>query len=215
LDEVSGCRCYRLISATTLSNASAQEPTCRVVRVEGTSWLEECGKQLNSYSLSLSETKLGLSDIKREGWWDMHGRFSFSCPVEPICGNEPIIGGTFIDSESWNNSSKDEGAIFQVLRPLMAMSLRGGAPSEVPTSACPLFDVSIDGMAGRAVCFDEAKMGGGNVVVVAASDHVGFLLIFSQSDQSANVVRKEALELLPRFKIERATGDVALLKWMR
>jgi hypothetical protein len=205
-----------LISATTLSNASAQEPTCRVVRVEGTSWLEECGKQLNSFSLSLSEMKLSLSEIKREVGWDMHGRFSFSCPVEPICGNEPIIGGTFIDSESWNNSSKDAGAIFHALRPLMAMSLRGGAPSEVPTSACPLFDVSADGMAGRAVCFDEAKMGGGNVVVVvAASDHVGFLLIFSQSDQSANALRDKVLELIPRFRIERATGDVALLKWMK
>jgi hypothetical protein len=97
----------------------------------------------------------------------------------------------------------------------MAMSLRGGAPPELPSSACPLFDVSVDGMAGRAVCFDEAKMQGGNVVVVAADNYVGFLLIFYQRDQSANALRDKVLELLPRFKIERATGDVALLRWLK
>jgi hypothetical protein len=156
-----------LISAAISSNVSAQEQTCRVVRVEGASWLEECGKQLNSFSLSLSEMKLSLSEIKQEVGWDLHGRFSFSCPVEPICENEPTIGGSFIDSESWNKSSKDEGAIYHALQPLMSMSLRGGGPPEVPSSVCPLFDISVDGMAGRAVCFDEAKMQGGNVVVVA------------------------------------------------
>jgi hypothetical protein len=208
-----------LISAAIFSNASAQEPACRVVSAQGASFLEECGKQLNSFSLSLSETKLGLSEIKREVGRDLHGRFYFPCPVEPMCENEPTIGGSFIAPESWNKSPKNEVAIYQTFQrvPLMAISWssRGGPPPEVPTAACPLFDVSVDGVAGRAVCFDNPKAKTVSVILVAADDRVGFLLSFYQRDQSVNGLRDKVLELIPRFKIERATGDVGLMRWVR
>jgi hypothetical protein len=64
-------------------------------------------------------------------------------------------------------------------------------------------------MNGRAVCFDE------NVVVVAADDRVGFLLYFSQRDTPAAVLKNKVLEMLPRFEIERATGEVGLKRWLR
>jgi len=70
-------------------------------------------------------------------------------------------------------------------------------------------------MAGRAVCFDDLKAKTANVIVVAADDHVGFLLSFYERGKSADVLRYKVLELMPRFKIERATGDVGLLKWMK
>jgi hypothetical protein len=206
-----------LMSAATLSNASAQESKCRMMSAHGASVLEECGKQLNSFSLSLSENKLSL--IRREVERDVHGRFTFSCPMELMCGNEPLTGGFFIAAESWQKSSKDEQAIYQALQraPLMAMSWsrRGGPPPEMPTPACPLFDVSVDGMLGRAVCFDDLEAKAASVIIVAADDHVGFLLSFYQHDQSANVLRDKVLKMLPRFKIERATGDVGLLEWMK
>jgi hypothetical protein len=205
-----------LISATTLSNASAQEPACRWVSGNGSSLLEKCGKQLNSFSLSLSENKLPL--IPRRVESDLHGRFSFPCPVEPMCENEPTIGGFFIAPASWLSSFKDEQAIFQVLRstPLMAVSwsFSGGPPPPPPSAACPVFDVSIGNMAGRAVCFDDANAKGGAVVIVAADDHVGFLLSFYQRDKSATALRDKVLELLPRFEIERATGDAGLMRWI-
>jgi hypothetical protein len=206
-----------LIAAALLSNASAQELNCRVLSTDGASFLEECGKQLNSFSLSLSENKLRL--IKKEVKGDQHGRFTFSCPIESMCEDEPIIGGFFIAAESWQKGPKDERAIYQALQrmPLMAVSWsrRGGPAPEMPAAACPLFGVSVDGMAGRAVCFDDLKAKTANVIVVAADDHVGFLLSFYERGKSADVLRYKVLELMPRFKIERATGDVGLLKWMK
>jgi len=206
-----------LIAAAISSSASAQESECRVVRARGASFLEKCGKQLNSFSLSLSENKLDL--ILKEVESDLHGRFTFTCPFEPLCANEPIIGGFFIAAESWQNSSRDERAIYQALQrvPLMAISWSrpGGPTPEMPAATCPLFDVSVDGMAGRAVCFDDPTAKAASVIVVAADDRVGFLLGFYQRDKSANALRDKVLELMPRFKIERAIGDVGLLKWVK
>jgi hypothetical protein len=85
----------------------------------------------------------------------------------------------------------------------------------MPSLACPIFDVSVGGLPGRAVCFDEAAMKGGNVVVVAADNDVGFLLVFYRQDQSAASLRDKMLELVPRFKMERVTADIALLRWIQ
>src|SRR6266436_1218853 len=187
-----------LISAAILPNVSAQQPNCRIVGVSGASVLEECGDQLNSFTLSLSA-------IKRQSESDMHGRFYFFCPVEPICENEPTIGGFFIAPTNWWTSSKDVQAIFQVMR---SIPLSGGQPPPMPSAACPVFDVSIGGMTGRGVCFDEAnaKNGAVSIVVVAANDRVGFLLSFSEHDKPVSALRDKVLELLPSFEIERATG---------
>jgi hypothetical protein len=208
-----------LISAAIPSNVSAQQPACRLVSGAGASFLEECGDQLNSFTLSLSEIKLGLSAIKRQSESDLHGRFYFSCPVEPMCENEPTIGGFFISPAGWLASSKDEQAIYHVLQgiPLMAISWSssGGPPPSMPSPACSVFDVSIGGMTGRGVCFDDVNAKSGAVFIVAGDDRVGFLLSFYQRDKPASALRDKVLELLPRFEIERATGDLGLKKWLR
>jgi hypothetical protein len=201
-----------LISAFALSDAFAQEPACQFVRALGAGFVEDCGKQLNAFRLILLETKLGSIGVRREVLGDMHGRFSFPCPIEPMCGSEPFISGFFVSAEQWNNSPKDEQAIYQAVRsnPLM----RGGPPPQMPPAACPVFDVVIDGMRGRGVCLGVTDVKNANIVVViAADDHVGLAMSFQQY-RSASELRDEVLEIMPRFKIERATGD-AVSEWFR
>jgi hypothetical protein len=105
-----------LISVVLSLQALAQDQACNPVIASGAGFLVECGQQLYSFNLSLSEPKLALSDIKREAGLDFHGRFAFSCPVEPMCANEPAVGGSFLAPAGWLSSSRDEQAIFQVLR---------------------------------------------------------------------------------------------------
>ena len=203
-----------LISVASFSKALAQDlaqdSTCSPVMASGAGRLQECGKQLYSFNLSLLEPKLGLSGIKREAGRDLHGRFSFSCTVEPMCANEPTVGGFFVDPAGWLSSSKDERAIFQVLQ---NMPWPGGSPPPIPTASCPVFDVSIGGLDGRAVCISEGK--DSTVLIVAAEDRVGFLLHIYQADTPASVLKERVLEMLPRFEIERATGEVGLKRWLR
>jgi len=143
---------------------------------------------------------------------DPHGRFWFNCPIELMCQNEPTIAGRFVNWAEWQDSTKDERAIYERANAL-SYPMRPLPP--MPPPACAPFDISIAGMAGRAVCFDESGVKGGSVFVVAADDRVAFLLDFFQQGESANMLKGKVLELLPRFKIERATGDAALLKWFR
>jgi hypothetical protein len=201
-----------LISAVALPEAFAQEPACHVVRAVGAGFVEDCGEQLNAFRLILLETKLGSTGVRREVLGDMHGRFSFPCPIEPMCGYEPFISGFFVSAEQWNKSPKDEQAIYQAVRsnPLM----RGGPPPQMPPAACPVFDVVIDGMRGRGVCLGVTDVKNGNiVVVVAADDRVGLAMSF-QKYRPADELRDEVLEIMPRFKIERATGD-KVSEWFR
>jgi hypothetical protein len=204
-----------LISAAIPSNLSAQQPACRIVVGGAASFLEECGDRLNSFTLRLSESKLGLSGIKREVGSHHHGGFYFSCPVEPMCENEPVIGGWFIPPASWSSSPKNEQAIYQVMRSI-PLGFSSGTPP-MPSLACPVFDVSIGGMAGRGVCFtdENAKSEDAFVIIVAADERVGFLLSFYQRDKPAIALKDRVLELLPRFEIERASGDLGLKKWLR
>ena len=194
-----------LISAFALSDAFAQEPACQLVRAQGASFVLNCGTQLNAFRLVLLETKLGSSGMRRETLGDMEGRFSFLCPMEPICGHEPVIGGFFISAEQWNKSSKDEQAIYQA-------SMRGVPQPQVSPATCSMFDVVVGGMPGRGTCL--GVKGGNIVIIVAADDRVGLLLHF-QNDRSASELRDQVIEIMPRFKIERATGDSALLEWFR
>ncbi len=195
-----------LVSVALSVNALAQDEACSPVSTSGAGLLVECGKQLYSFNLSLPESKLGSSNIKREVVRDLHGRFAFVCPIEPMCANEPIVGGTFVTPSKWLSSSRDEQAIFEILR---NMPWPGVSSLPIPSASCPVFDVWIGGMNGRAVCFDES------VVLVAADDRVGFLLYFSQRDRSATVLKGKVLEMLPRFEIERATGEIGLKRWLR
>jgi hypothetical protein len=203
-----------LIAAATPSSLSAQQLDCRGVAAEAASFLKECGDRLYSFTLRLSESKLGLPGIKREIMSRYHGGFYVSCPVEPMCENEPAIGGWFIQPANWSSGPKDAQAIYQVMRSI-PLGFSDGTPP-MPSLACPVFDVSIGGMAGRGVCFIEnAKSDDGFVVIVAADERVGFMLSFSQRGKPAIVLKDKVLELLPRFEIDRATGDLGLKKWLK
>lgn len=190
--------------STPLASAPAQE--CRRVKSFGTGFLEQCGDRLDAWRLIMPQSR-------REMGSDLHGRIFFRCAVELMCGGEPTIVGRFVNRAEWQNSARDERAMFELAddlrvppRPLPPM----------PPLDCPLFDISLAGMAGKAVCFGESGLNGSSVVVVAADDRVVFVLSFYQQDKSAEALKeKVVLEMLPRFKMERATGDAALLKWFR
>jgi|GEM_PF-5710465 len=208
-----------LIAAAFLSNASAKASPCQIVRASGASLLEVCGDRLNAFRLSLAETKLGASGVTRQVSSDMHGYFSFLCPVQPICSHEPALRGFFISAEQWQKTSKDEKAIQQVLlgRPMMAISTsgRGGSAKEALTASCPAFDVSVNSMVGKAGCFSYSKTSETFVAMVVADDRVAFVLTSSFPDQPASDLEHQVRQLMPRLKIERATGDAALLEWMQ
>ena len=193
------------VSAQSSPAPSSTTQECRGIVSGRTGFVEQCGDRLNAWSLTLSE-------FKREIGNDLHGRFSFNCPIEIMCQNEPVIVGRFVNRAEWQDSAKDERAIYEMANALW-YPIRPLPP--LPPLACPPFDISIAGMAGRAVCFDESGIKGGSVFVVAADDRVAFLLSFFQQDKSANMLKEKVVELLPRFKIERATGDAALMKWFR
>jgi hypothetical protein len=127
-----------------------------------------------------------------------------------MCADEPLVGGFFVTPVEWLKNAKDEQAILGILRD---MPWPGGNRPPIPAAACSVFDVSIGGLNGRAVCFTEEKSS--SVLVVAADDHFGFLLHFHRDDEPVAVLKAKVLEMLPRFEIERATGDVALKRWMR
>jgi hypothetical protein len=201
------------LAAAAVGAASAQSPPaasaptqeCRGIMEGRAGFLEQCGDRLNAWSL-------GLSEFKRETGSDLHGRFFFYCPIELMCDGEPTIAGRLLPAAEWQASPRDEQTIYELanrlwepIRPLPPM----------PSPACPLFDISIAGMAGRAVCFEEPELKGSSVFVVAADDRVAILLAFSQQDKLSSALKEKVVELLPRFKIERATGDAALMKWFR
>ena len=193
-----------LISAAILSGAFALGGSaCEVVEAGGPRFIENCGNQLHAFSLSISE---------RSEKHDMHGHFYFVCPDESMCAGEPSISGHFILPDIWLKSAKDERVIYQ----LMLFAPPGGGWGDrappMPSTVCSPFDVTIGWMAGRMVCFEEA--GNMFVVLVASDDHVGFLLSFFAAHKTTGDLRDKVLEMLPRFKVERATGDAAL-KWLR
>ena len=194
------------LAAVTVGGASAQSSItteCRGIMERGAAFLEQCGDRLNAWSLKLPE-------FKREMGSDLHGRFFFYCPIEIMCDGEPAIAGRLLLAAEWQASPRDESAIYELANRLWE-PLRPLPP--IPPPGCPMFDVSLAGMAGRAVCFDEPGLKGGSVFVVAGDDRVAVLLAFSQRDELSRALRKKVVELLPRFKIERATGDAALMDW--
>ena len=202
-----------LLAAATGGDASVQSPPaassatqeCRGISQSKASFLERCGDRLNAWRLTLP--------FKREIWSDLHGRIFFKCGIGPMCDGEPTIAGGFVNRAEWQAGAKDERAIFELLMDRLQVPI--GPLPPMPHPACPLFDVSFAGMAGKAVCFGEPGVNRSSVIVVAADDRAAFLLRFYQDESPDALKEKVVFEWLPRFKIERATGDAALLKWFR
>jgi len=180
------------------------DPACQMIRSVGASFLERCGDKLNSFSLS-------LSDISRSVGNDLHGRFAFVCgPIELMCEGKPEILGWFLDLKRWKQGGQDEPAIAELL--LERMWHPG---QSVPASSCGIVEVKVADMPGRAVCHEFPDVSFSAIVIVAADDRTGFVLIFGQRDVDWSSLRDKALQTLPRFEVQRATGDAGLLRWMR
>jgi hypothetical protein len=189
--------------------AQDEKQSCRLIRAEGSSFLEDCGKQLHSFTLGF--------DLRHVASRDQHGRFAFRCPLEPMCADEPQISGFFIEPEGWQKGAKDEKAIFDAFRSKIVVAWKGSPDSDppMPASTCAVFDISIGDMAGRAVCYGGLREKWSTIVVVAADDRVGIVLNFFQADQETEPLRSKVLSLAPKFNAIRATGDSGLLGWMR
>lgn len=194
-----------LMSAIMLTSGYAQEPGCRIVSVNGPSYLETCGTRLLSFSLGLRDWKRTLEHY--------HGAFYFVCPVEPMCEGEPTLSGFLTEPEVWRNSAQDERAIYEVLSRFPRDPVR--PPGPMPEVVCPVYDISVGGLAGRAVCFHQLESKSNIIGIVAADDHDGVVLLFALPDKSAAVLRDKVSDMVSRLEIEHATGDVALLKWIR
>jgi hypothetical protein len=198
-----------LVSAVLGTPAFADEPACKVLGVLGAALLEQCGEQLHSFGLD-------LADIKREVQNDAEGRFTFDCPIPLMCEGSPSIGGFFVDAEKWKTSAKDAQTIGQIMEsmPITVENAPLSSAKSAP-AACAPFDVTIGGVSGKGACFDDATTKTTTVAMVFANDDVGFLLNFSQKDIAADKLKDSAVAMLPKFKIDRAKGDLGLLRWMR
>jgi hypothetical protein len=195
------------VAAAFSTSAPAQDGArCRLVKAGGAGFVQQCGDRLHAFGLA-------LSDIKRvpPAGNDPRGWFSFACPVEPLCADEPEIRGAFFNAAGWQKSDKDAQAIWDTVERRSASAIRG----EPSNSPCEVFDVQIADISGRAVCYHAAEPSRSAVVIVAAENEVGIILVFLQPDKEWPALREKVLGLLPRFSIGRASGDAALLGWLR
>jgi hypothetical protein len=198
-----------LASVSLCAPAFAEEPACKVIGVLGAGLLQQCGDQLHSFALD-------LADIKREVTNDQEGRFTFDCPIPIMCEGSPSIGGFFVDADKWKTSAKDAQSIGQIMQSLPITVESGSAATEKPpAAACEPFDATIGGANGRGVCYNDAATKTATVAMVFADGDAAVLLNFSQKGIAADKLRDSAVAMLPKFKIERAKGDLGLLRWMR
>jgi len=189
--------------------AFADEAACKVIGVLGSSLLQQCGDQLHSFGLD-------LSDARREVSNDQEGRFSYDCPVSLMCIGSPDIGGFFVDTDKWKKSAKDAQTIAQIAQsPPMTADGAGAQTPKPMQAACDVFDVTIGSATGKGTCFNDATAKTATVAMILTDDDVAFLLNFSQKDVAVDKLKASAVATLQKFKIERAKGDVGLLRWMR
>ena len=196
-----------LVAVSVCASAPAQErPKCHLVKAGGAGFVQQCGDRLLAFGLA-------LADIKRipPVGNDPQGWFGFVCPLEPFCVDEPEIRGAFFNAEGWQKSDKDAQAVWDVVERRSSLGIRG----EPSNSPCDAFDVRIAGIPGRAVCYQSVQPLRSAIVVVAAEDDVGFVLLFLQAGRDSGALREKVMGLLPRFSVGRASGDAALLGWLR
>ena len=192
--------------------ARAQAPQrCFVLRLHPGGILEQCDNQLRSLFLE-------LGDVSRQPMIDASGAFTFVCPLEELCPDSPSITGWLIDPRRWNNSDRDQEAIFSIFQqpPRAGGYAPGGllTPAQ-PSSTCGMFDIDIAGLPGRGVCYQSEDPKTSAVVIAVASHEIGYLLAFYQRDTDWQALRERVLRIAPRFRITVETGDLGLLKWIR
>src|SRR5207244_3356215 len=147
---------------------------------------------------------LSFDDIKRSTpvSGDLHGRFSFKCPIDVMCADEPEIYGWFIEPRIWQQSNKNAKAVIDLLQ----KKLSYGGPMEHLESLCETFDIQIAGIDGRAACLQVPQLSA--IVAVAADADVGFILVFHQHDLSWMALRDKVQHILPRFRSEEHTSEL-------
>ncbi len=189
--------------------AAVAQDACVVLRVRPGSVLEHCGDHLQALTIR-------MDDIRRQPGVDPSGTFSFTCPIGPLCADEPQITGWMVERHRWTDSGRDEAAIFDIFRrpPGAAAGWIGEMP-EQPDSECGIFDASVAGLPGRAVCYRVESTKANAIVVAAANDEVGCLLVFHRQEGDMQTLREKVLTILPRFRMDVDKGDVGLMKWLR
>jgi hypothetical protein len=205
------------LGANTDQNAGVDRQICTIVRMQPTGMLMNCGAQVRSLQLT-------MEDISRTVRFTPDGLFHFNCPIDMMCDRQPRIDGWMILKEVWESSNRDEDAIVKMLR--LPPAVRGpgyrgpgygaaGIPAESQKSVCGTFPINIAGMNGRAACYEGADTSPAVIAVIASGPQLGFAILFSQFDSNWKTLRDRVIELAPRFKLERAAGDIKLMKWLR
>jgi len=190
------------LSTIVPNQAGAQGQTgCHTLKIGAGGFLEQCGDKLRSFTLL-------LQDIRRVAEIGPNGGFYFGCPIESMC-DQVEIAGWFINEKNWASSARDAKVISEVLQqaPMVRRKL------DLSQSACDVFDVEIAGLAGRAACYvlPDSSL----VVVVAADADIGIAVAFRQQNTAWEELRNKAITMVPRFSLERASGDATLMRWMR
>jgi len=209
---------WRVLVAVALLISLAPNPTsaesgdaCELVSAHPSGLLLRCGSLLKSLVLS-------FEDIRRLRRHDPQGVFHFVCPIDEMCDGQPRISGWMIDHTKWRRGERSDAAIFELLRqpPII---LRGAAQpvdtaSDPLKSTCGVYELELAGLRGHGVCYDFGESQSTTIVAVVSNDEIGFVLLFNQRDVELTALREKVDMLLPRFKLERATGDAYLMRWM-
>jgi hypothetical protein len=191
--------------------AAESGDACELVSTHPAGVLLRCGSQLKSLVIA-------YEDVRRQRRHDPQGVFHFVCPIEEMCDGQPRISGWMIDHTKWRTSERNDAAVFELLRqpPII---LRGAAkPVDIASdplkSTCGVFDLELAGLRGQGVCYDFGESQSTTIVAVVSNDEIGFVLLFNQRNAELTPLRETVDALLPRFKLERASGDAYLMRWM-
>jgi hypothetical protein len=200
------------LAAEVDANGSVGFDGCQVFRMQPTGMLAMCGMKLRALLLT-------LEDVSRTIRYTPDGLFHFNCPIEAMCDHQPRIDGWLIYKEPWHRSAQDETAIAESLK--LQPAVRGPVSRtddllpESPKSACGTFPTEIAGMSGLAACYDGGDKGPATIAVIVSGVELGFAILFRQSNTDLQTLREKVIGLAPRFKLERAEGDIQLLKWIK
>jgi hypothetical protein len=199
-----------LVASFAPAHAERVSP-CKTIRAEGAAFLQLCGgARLRSFALSMQGTE-------RTAVLEHTNKFKFSCRPG-FCQGEPAISGWFIDSKVWTRGKQDEPAIFDILATEAGWKLLGSEQHfrGIFKPSCELSHVTVAGLSGQMICYNTESPtaeGPATVVMIAADDWAGFVLLF-QSPDSKNVV-DHAVSALRAFSLERGEGDVTLKRWLQ
>jgi hypothetical protein len=199
-----------LAPASAIMPAGAQQ-RCTLARLSPMGMLEHCDDQLRSRVLE-------MEDLRRILTVEQSGVFYFACPLEDLCGDDPQISGWIVNGRRWQPSPQDEQTIFGIFQAIPAprgFSRNNPLSIAQPESLCGLFDVTLAGLSGRGVCYRSDDQQASAVVVVVSDATLGFILVFHQQDIDGSVLKEKVLALLPRFKLQVATGDIGIARWLR